>query len=119
MWTLKRMDAKVNCLHRRRVFTYLIGISILLCKAVQAQTETMRKPYYLAPSNESCYDYFQWTTYSGNWSAFDGNWDTNRHGDCSAIAQSINDQRHDNEESLCGYFGDLEDIFSGAPATER
>ena len=40
----------------------LIGISILLCKAVQAQTETSRKPYYLAPSNESCYDYFQWTT---------------------------------------------------------
>ena len=114
------MNANANCLHRRRVFTYLIGISILLCQAVEAQTQTERNPYYLAPSNESCYDYFRWTTYRGNWSTFGGTWvnDSDIHGNCSAIAQSINGQGNDNEDSLCGYFGDLEDIFSGAPATE-
>ncbi len=35
------------------------------------------------------------------------------------ICKSINVQTVDNEESLCSYFSDLDDIFSGAPATMR
>ena len=59
--------------------------------------------FHVAPTNESCYDYFMWTTFDGN--------------GCAYIESEIKSMNI-TDGSKCGYLGYFEDVSNGFSANE-
>jgi len=72
---------------------FFVGMSHL----VASTQERNRNSFSLAPTNESCYDYFKWTTYNNQ--------------NCPQIQTQY-------DEPACGDFGFMEDIYSGVAAKD-